>query len=136
MSGWMTTWSAGSPTSRRARGLLGLVLEKQQAIRVDDVAAHEGSVGFPDGHPPMAAFLGVPVRVREEVYGNLYLTRTGAEPFTEQDEELVQALAATAGVAIENARLFAEARLRHQWLARLDGGHPPGARRGRVARCA
>ena len=98
------------------RGLLGLVLEKQQAIRVDDVAAHEVSVGFPEGHPPMGAFLGVPVRVREEDYGSLYLTRTGAEPFTEQDEELVQALAATAGVAIENARLFGEARLRHQWL--------------------
>ena len=98
------------------RGLLGLVLEKQQAIRVDDVAAHEVSVGFPEGHPSMGAFLGVPVRVREEDYGSLYLTRTGAEPFTEQDEELVQALAATAGVAIENARLFGEARLRHQWL--------------------
>jgi signal transduction histidine kinase len=64
----------------------------------------------------MGAFLGVPVRVREEDYGSLYLTRTGADPFTEQDEELVQALAGTAGVAIENARLFEEARLRHQWL--------------------
>ena len=99
------------------RGLLGLVLEKQQAIRVHDVAAHEGAVGFPEGHPPMGAFLGVPVRVREEDYGSLYLTRTGADPFTQQDEELVQALAGTAGVAIENARLFGEARLRHQWLA-------------------
>ena len=98
------------------RGLLGLVLEKEQATRVDDVAVHEVSVGFPEGHPLMGVFLGVPVRVREEDYGSLYLTRTGAEPFTEQDEELVQALAGTAGVAIENARLFGEARLRHQWL--------------------
>ena len=64
----------------------------------------------------MHAFLGVPVRVREEAYGNLYLTRTDPEPFTASDEELVQALAATAGVAIENARLFEEARLRQQWL--------------------
>jgi signal transduction histidine kinase len=97
-------------------GLLGLVIEKQQAIRVDDVTGHEGAIGFPDGHPTMRAFLGVPVRVREEAYGNLYLTRTAADSFTDRDEELVQALAATAGVAIENARLFEEARLRHQWL--------------------
>jgi signal transduction histidine kinase len=97
-------------------GLLGLVIEKQQAIRVDDGAEHEGAIGFPDGHPAMGAFLGVPVRVREEAYGNLYLTRTPADPFTDRDEQLVQALAATAGVAIENARLFEEARLRHQWL--------------------
>ncbi len=98
-------------------GLLGLVIEKQQVIRVDDVTGHEGAIGFPDGHPTMRAFLGVPIRVREEAYGNLYLTRTTADPFTDRDEELVQALAATAGVAIENARLFEEARLRHQWLA-------------------
>jgi signal transduction histidine kinase len=98
------------------RGLLGLVIEKQQAIRVDDATDHEGSVGFPDGHPTMHAFLGVPVRVREEAYGNLYLARSDSDPFTSPDEELVQALAATAGVAIENARLFEEARLRQQWL--------------------
>src|SRR5699024_10631876 len=98
-------------------GLLGLVIEKQQAIRVDDVTGHEGAVGFPEGHPTMRAFLGVPVRVREEAYGNLYLTRTEANAFTDRDEELVQGLAATAGVAIENARHFEEAHLRHQWLA-------------------
>ena len=100
----------------QGRGLLGLVIEKQETIRVDDVTGHEGSVGFPDGHPTMRAFLGVPVRVRDEAYGNLYLTRSVAEPFTVHDEELVQALAATAGVAIENARLFEEARLRQKWL--------------------
>jgi signal transduction histidine kinase len=98
------------------RGLLGLVIEQQQTIRVDDVTVDEGAVGFPAGHPTMRAFLGVPVRVREEAYGNLYLTRTDAEPFTDPDEALVQALAATAGVAIENARLFEEARLRQRWL--------------------
>jgi signal transduction histidine kinase len=101
----------------QGRGLLGLVIAKQQAIRVDDLTDHESSVGFPSGHPPMRAFLGVPVRVREEIFGNLYLTRTRPEPFTVEDEETVAALAASAGVAIENARLFEEARLRHQWLA-------------------
>jgi signal transduction histidine kinase len=99
------------------RGLLGLVIEKQQAIRVDDVGGHENAVGFPEGHPPMRAFLGVPVRVRDADYGNLYLTRTQAVAFSDEDEELVQALAATAGVAVQNARLFEEARLRHEWLA-------------------
>jgi signal transduction histidine kinase len=99
------------------RGLLGLVIEKQEVIRVDDVASHGSSSGFPDGHPPMRAFLGVPVRMRDEPYGNLYLTRTEAEPFSAHDAELAQALAATAGVAIDNARLFEEARSRHEWQA-------------------
>ena len=65
----------------------------------------------------MRAFLGVPIRVRDEVFGNLYLTRNDGETFSEQDEEVVQALAANAGVAIENARLFAEAQHRQDWLA-------------------
>jgi signal transduction histidine kinase len=100
----------------QGRGLLGLVIERQQPIRLDDLATHTGSVGFPPGHPPMCSFLGVPVRVRDDAYGNLYLTRSGVEPFTAQDEEVLQALAATAGVAIENARLFEEGRLRQEWL--------------------
>ena len=99
------------------RGLLGLVLAEQQSFRVDDVTDHESSVGFPPHHPPMRAFLGVPVRVREELFGGLYLTRTDAEPFTAQDEETVTSLAGSASVAIENARLFDEARLRQRWLA-------------------
>jgi signal transduction histidine kinase len=98
------------------RGLLRLLIEKQQTIRVDDLTEHEASAGFPDGHPAMRALLGVPVRVEGEAYGNLYLTRTAAEPFSARDEELVQALADTAGVAIENARLFEEARQRQDWL--------------------
>ena len=98
------------------KGLLGLVIQEQRVIRVDDLTTHRGSAGLPDGHPPMCAFLGVPVRVRDEAYGNLYLTRTAADPFTGEDEQLVQALAATAGVAIENARLFEEARQRQVWL--------------------
>jgi signal transduction histidine kinase len=100
----------------QGKGLLGLLNEGQQAIRVDDLTTHPRSVGFPDGHPAMRAFLGVPVRVRDEAYGNLYLTRDAAEPFTLQDEKLLQGLAGTAGIAIENARLFEEARLRQEWL--------------------
>jgi signal transduction histidine kinase len=97
-------------------GLLGLVVEEQRTIRTDDITTHPGWTGFPEGHPPMRAFLGLPVRVRDDAFGNLYLARSEAEPFTGQDEEVVQALAATAGVAIENARLFEEARLRQEWL--------------------
>jgi signal transduction histidine kinase len=99
------------------KGLLGLLIEQPQAIRLDDLAAHERSVGFPAGHPPMRGFLGVPVRVREEVFGNLYLTRDDGETFTPEDEEIVGALAGTAGIAIENARLFAESEHRQEWLA-------------------
>jgi signal transduction histidine kinase len=99
------------------KGLLGLVIERQEAVRVADLTAHPESVGFPDGHPPMGAFLGVPIRVRDEAYGDLYLTRRAVEPFTRQDEEVVQALAASAGIAIENARLFEEGRVRMDWLA-------------------
>ena len=101
----------------QGKGLLGLVIERQAPIRLDDLTTHLGSVGFPAGHPPMRSFLGVPVRVRDDAYGNLYLTRSGIEPFTAQDEGLLQALAATAGIAIENARLFEEGRLRQEWLA-------------------
>jgi signal transduction histidine kinase len=99
------------------KGLLGLLIEEPEAIRLDDLACHPRSVGFPEHHPPMQGFLGVPLRVRDEVFGNLYLTRPDHHPFTSDDEQVVQALAATAGVAIENARLFADARLRQQWLA-------------------
>jgi signal transduction histidine kinase len=99
------------------KGLLGLLIEQPHAIRLEDLSHHERSVGFPEGHPPMRGFLGVPIRVRDEVFGNLYLTRDDGVTFTEQDEEIVQALAANAGVAIENARLFAEAQQRQDWLA-------------------
>ncbi len=99
------------------KGLLGLLIEQPHAIRLEDLSGHERSVGFPPGHPPMRGFLGVPIRVRDEVFGNLYLTRDDGKTFSEQDEEIVQALAGNAGVAIENARLFAEARHRQDWLA-------------------
>ena len=98
------------------KGLLGLLIEEPHAIRLHDLSEHARSVGFPDNHPPMKGFLGVPVRVRDEVFGNLYLTRVDGTDFSAEDEELVLALAATAGVAIENARLFDEARRRQDWL--------------------
>ena len=98
------------------KGLLGLLIEQPEPVRLDDLASHPRSVGFPAHHPPMRGFLGVPVRVRDEVFGNLYLTRRDDRPFSAADEEAVQALAATAGVAIENARLFAEGAIRQKWL--------------------
>ena len=99
------------------RGLLGLLIKDPGPLRLAEIASHPQSAGFPDGHPPMRTFLGVPVRIRDEVYGNLYLTekRDGAA-FDEEDETLVTALSAAAGVAIENARLFDAARRQERWL--------------------
>lgn len=96
-------------------GLLGAVVREHAAIRIDSIAADPRSTGFPHGHPPMQGFLGVPVRVRDTVYGNLYLANPARGRFSAEDEELVEALAATAGVAIDNARLFDEARQRERW---------------------
>ena len=99
------------------RGLLGLLIKDPNPLRLAEIAGHPQSSGFPDGHPPMRTFLGVPVRIRDEVYGNLYLTekRDGAA-FDEEDETLVTALSAAAGVAIENARLFDAAQRQERWL--------------------
>jgi two-component system, NarL family, sensor histidine kinase DevS len=99
------------------KGLLGLLIEQPHPIRLDDLSTHERSVGFPEGHPPMKPFLGVPIRVRDEIFGNLYLTREDGSPFNAEDEAAVQALAATAAIAIENARLYANAVHREEWLA-------------------
>ncbi|MDM7489523.1 GAF domain-containing sensor histidine kinase [Rhodococcus sp. GXMU-t2271] len=97
-------------------GLLGLLIEQPKPIRLDNLAQHVASSGFPDHHPPMRTFLGVPVRVHGEVFGNLYLTeKANGQSFTEDDEVIVQALAAAAGIAVDNARLFEEARLRQRW---------------------
>ena len=99
-------------------GLLGLIIERPEPLRLHDIAAHPASYGFPEHHPPMHSFLGVPVRTRGQVFGNLYLTeKDGGEDFTDQDEQIVVALAAAAGVAISNARLHEEANRREQWLA-------------------
>jgi signal transduction histidine kinase len=98
------------------RGLLGKLITEPRPLRLHDIVDDPGSSGFPEGHPAMRSFLGVPVRIREEVYGNLYLTEKRDGDFDEEDQALVQALAAAAGVAIENARLYAEARRQQQWL--------------------
>ena len=89
-------------------GILGLLILEPEPLRLDNLSAHPDSVGFPPGHPPMHSFLGVPVRVRNEVFGNLYLTeKIGADRFSEEDEELAVALAVAAGIAVDNARLHA-----------------------------
>ncbi|NJP33394.1 sensor histidine kinase [Micromonospora thermarum] len=100
------------------RGVLGLLIDDPRPVRMPDITQHPKSYGFPPHHPPMHSFLGVPVRIRDQVFGNLYLAeKQGAAEFTEDDEEIVVALAAAAGVAIENARLYALAHRRERWLA-------------------
>ena len=92
-------------------GILGLLIVEPKPLRLTTLSNHPDSYGFPPGHPTMKTFLGVPIRVREEVFGNLYLTdKTTGDEFTEQDEELIIALAAAAGVAIENSRLHSRVR--------------------------
>ncbi|WP_370961630.1 GAF domain-containing protein [Amycolatopsis sp. cg9] len=99
-------------------GVLGVVIEEAKPLRLAEISGHPASVGFPAHHPPMHTFLGVPVRVRDEVFGRLYLAeKKDGEPFTDDDEVVVQALAAAAGIAIENAHLYEQARVRQQWLA-------------------
>jgi signal transduction histidine kinase len=98
-------------------GLLGALITDPRPLRLPEIAVSPKSRGFPPGHPPMRTFLGVPIRVRDEVYGNLYLTeKEGGADFDEEDEALLVALAAAAGVAIDNARLYEEARRQQRWL--------------------
>lgn len=95
----------------RGDGILGLLIRDPRPLRLHDLTAHPESAGFPDGHPAMTTFLGVPVRIRDQVFGNLYLTeKRGGGDFSAADERLVVALAGAAGVAIENARLHARVR--------------------------
>ena len=99
-------------------GLLGLLIDRPEPVRLHDIASHPQSYGFPPEHPPMSSFLGVPVRIRDQVFGNLYLTeKTGGGDFTEQDVDVTVALAAAAGAAVENARLYEELGRREAWLA-------------------
>ncbi len=101
----------------RGHGILGLLIEKPEALRLPDLSAHPQSVGFPEHHPPMTSFLGVPVRIRGTVFGNLYLTeKKDGSAFTERDESLVEALARAAGFVIENARAYGLSERRRQWL--------------------
>jgi signal transduction histidine kinase len=102
----------------RGRGILGVLIREARPLRLDDIAADPRAVGFPPHHPPMKAFLGVPILQRGIAYGNLYLTeKAGEESFTEEDLELTQLLAAQAAVAIENARLYESAT---RWLHQFE----------------
>jgi signal transduction histidine kinase len=114
----------------RGRGILRLLIDEPEALRLDDLGAHPASYGFPPHHPTMITFLGVPVRIRGTVFGNLYLTqKAGGVPFTEPDEVLVLALASAAGFVIDNARAFGLSERRRQWLeasaALVDTLQPP-----------
>ncbi|MFI7625871.1 GAF domain-containing protein [Microbispora rosea] len=98
-------------------GLLGLLIKEPRPLRLARIGDHPRSYGFPAGHPPMAGFLGVPVRVRGRLFGNLYLTdKRGGGEFDEDDEAIIVAFAGAAGVAIENARLYEDSRRRETWL--------------------
>ncbi|MFB7472522.1 GAF domain-containing sensor histidine kinase [Kitasatospora sp. NPDC056184] len=100
------------------RGILGALIDRPEPLRLTDLTADPRSYGFPPHHPAMKTFLGEPIRIRDEVFGNLYLTekRSGGA-FTPEDEQVVHALAAAAGVAIENSRLYEEGRRRERWIA-------------------
>lgn len=98
-------------------GVIGLLIDEPKPLRLDDLSQHPASVGFPPNHPPMRTFLGVPVLVRDQSFGTLYLTdKISGQPFSDDDEVLVQALAAAAGIAIANARLYQEAQQRQSWI--------------------
>ena len=99
------------------KGLLGLLIREQRPIRIPEIGEDPRSVGFPTNHPPMKSFMGAPVTARGKVFGNIYLTeKLDAPEFTEEDEQALIVLASQAGVAVENARLYAEARRRERWL--------------------
>ncbi|WP_240945360.1 GAF domain-containing protein [Rhodococcus sp. HNM0569] len=114
------------------RGILGLLIDHPQPVRLENLHEHPASIGFPPGHPPMRSFLGVPIMMRGQVFGSIYLTeKRDGGTFTRADESIVRALATSAGIAIENARLFEESRTREQWMrstahltARLLAGDP------------
>lgn len=99
------------------KGILGELIRDPRPLRLSDLTTHPASSGFPPDHPPMRGFVGVPLRVRDEVFGNLYLTdkRDGSD-FDAEDEAVLSTLAVAAGVAIDNARLYQEARRRQAWL--------------------
>ncbi|MEO7069522.1 MAG: GAF domain-containing protein [Nostocoides sp.] len=100
----------------RGHGVLGLLIRHPHPQRLDDIGSHPDSYGFPPNHPAMHSFLGTPIRIRDEVYGNLYLAeKRGATAFTAEDEATLVTLAAAAGVAIDNARLFESGRRRQSW---------------------
>ncbi|MFJ3175325.1 GAF domain-containing protein [Streptomyces roseus] len=117
-------------------GILGELIRHPETLRLSELSEHPASYGFPDRHPPMHTFLGVPIRVREEVFGNLYLTeKRGGADFDPEDEAVLSTLAVAAGIAIENARLYEEVRLRERWLeasSYITSALLSGARRNEV----
>jgi signal transduction histidine kinase len=107
----------------RGRGILGLLIDQPEPIRLDHVSAHPRSYGFPPGHPPMDAFLGAPIRIRGEAWGNLYLTeKEGGGPFDADDERSIVLLAEYAAIAVDNARLYARSEERGDELERAVRG--------------
>ncbi len=117
----------------RGRGILRLLIEHPEPLRMPDLGRHPSSYGFPPNHPPMRSFLGVPVRIRGIVFGNLYLTeKQGAAEFSDADTMLVEALASAAGFVIDNARAYGLSERRRQWLQASaglsDALQPPVAR--------
>ncbi len=103
----------------RGRGVLGVLIDEPRVLRLRDVGEHPKSYGFPPGHPPMRSFLGAPIVIRGEAWGNLYLAeKQGSEEFTDEDEDTVTILAQLAATAIENARLYDENRRQREQAER------------------
>src|SRR5215213_10085077 len=102
------------------KGVLGQLITEPYPLRIPDLGEHPASVGFPPHHPPMRGFLGVPVLVRGEVFGNLYMTEKRHGEFTAEDEALLTAVAGAAGVAIDNARLYEEGEVQRRWLVAIS----------------
>jgi signal transduction histidine kinase len=117
-------------------GILGELIRHPERLRLTNLSEHPSSYGFPPHHPPMNTFLGVPIRVRDQVFGNLYLTeKRGGAQFDDDDESVLSTLAVAAGVAIDNARLYEESRLRERWLqasAEITHSLMSGSERGEV----
>ncbi|MFJ2822007.1 GAF domain-containing protein [Streptomyces toxytricini] len=98
-------------------GILGELIRRPEPLRLAELGAHPASYGFPAHHPPMRTFLGVPIRVRDEVFGNLYLTdKHGGQEFDAEDESVIATLSVAAGVAIDNARLYEASQRQQRWL--------------------
>lgn len=98
-------------------GILGELIRKPASLRLTDLGAHTASYGFPAHHPPMRTFLGVPIRIRDEIFGNLYLTdKRGGQEFDAEDESVISTLSVAAGVAIDNARLYEASQRQQRWL--------------------
>jgi signal transduction histidine kinase len=106
----------------RGRGVLGLVVENPRPLRIGDLSAHPSSFGFPAGHPPMGSFLGVPILIRGQAWGNLYLTDKRGGEFDAGDEQTAVTLAAWTAIAIEHARLLEAAGTREEALERAVRG--------------